>query len=175
MSDCDPVDCSPPVSSVHGILHQKNSEMGSHSLLQGSGGWNCACLVWCYLCSFLVAAAALASSMTANFSVSPYTGAPKESCYSEKKLLFFDTHALVCLLLTKQKCTFIQVDHIWQTRMSSTKMWFSKCSWWLLRKCLRLLLWKHMIILENSKFLAHKAEKKKKRKKEKKKTLNDTG
>ena len=139
---CDPVDCSSPVSSVHGILHRKNTGMGSHSLLQGSGGLNYARLVSCYLCSLLVAAAALASSMTANSSVSPCTEAPKESSYSEKKLLFFDTHALVCLLLTKLKCTFIRVDHIWQTRMSSTKMWSSKCSWWLLRKCLRLLLWK---------------------------------
>ena len=32
---CDPVDCSPPGSSVHGILHGKSTGVGSHSLLQG--------------------------------------------------------------------------------------------------------------------------------------------
>ena len=32
---CDPMDCSPPVSSVHGILQAKNTEVGSHAFLQG--------------------------------------------------------------------------------------------------------------------------------------------
>ena len=32
---CDPVDCSPPSSSVHGILHNKNTGVGCHFLLQG--------------------------------------------------------------------------------------------------------------------------------------------
>ena len=34
---CDPVDCSLPGSSVHGILHSpgKNTEVGCHALLQG--------------------------------------------------------------------------------------------------------------------------------------------
>ena len=32
---CDPVDCSPPGSSVHGDSPGKNSGMGCHSLLQG--------------------------------------------------------------------------------------------------------------------------------------------
>ena len=31
----DPVDCSPPGSSVHGILQAKNTGVSSHSLLQG--------------------------------------------------------------------------------------------------------------------------------------------
>ena len=31
---CDPMDCSPPGSSVHGILH-KNTGVGCHFLLQG--------------------------------------------------------------------------------------------------------------------------------------------
>ena len=32
---CDPVDCSPPGSSVHGIFPSKNTEVGCHTLLQG--------------------------------------------------------------------------------------------------------------------------------------------
>ena len=32
---CDPVDCSPPGSSVHGIFPGKNTGVGSHFLLQG--------------------------------------------------------------------------------------------------------------------------------------------
>ena len=32
---CDPMDCSPPGSSVHGILQGKKSGVGCHSLLQG--------------------------------------------------------------------------------------------------------------------------------------------
>ena len=32
---CNPMDCSPPGSSVHGILPGKNTGMGSHFLLQG--------------------------------------------------------------------------------------------------------------------------------------------
>ena len=32
---CNPMDCSPPGSFVHGILHGKNTGVGSHSLLQG--------------------------------------------------------------------------------------------------------------------------------------------
>ena len=36
MSDsCDPVDCSPPGSSVHGIFPGKNAGVGCHFLLQG--------------------------------------------------------------------------------------------------------------------------------------------
>ena len=31
----DPVDCSPPGSSVHGILQAKNTGVGGHALLQG--------------------------------------------------------------------------------------------------------------------------------------------
>ena len=31
---CDPVDCSPPGSSVHGILQSKNTGVGCHALLQ---------------------------------------------------------------------------------------------------------------------------------------------
>ena len=31
---CDPMDCSPPGSSVHGILQARRLEVGSHSLLQ---------------------------------------------------------------------------------------------------------------------------------------------
>ena len=30
---CDPMDCSPPGSSVHGILQVSNTKVGSHSLL----------------------------------------------------------------------------------------------------------------------------------------------
>jgi len=40
---CDPMDCSPLGSSVHGILQAKNTGMGYHALLQGSPpsqGWN---------------------------------------------------------------------------------------------------------------------------------------
>ena len=40
---CDPMDCSPPGFSVHGILHAKNTGVSSHSLLQGifqTPGWN---------------------------------------------------------------------------------------------------------------------------------------
>ena len=33
---CDPMDCSPPGSSVHGILQARILELGSHSLFQGS-------------------------------------------------------------------------------------------------------------------------------------------
>ena len=32
---CDPVDCSPPCSSVHGIFAGKNTGVGCHFLLQG--------------------------------------------------------------------------------------------------------------------------------------------
>ena len=32
---CDPMDCSPPGSFVHGILQLKNTGVGCHSLLQG--------------------------------------------------------------------------------------------------------------------------------------------
>ena len=32
---CDPTDCSPPGSSVHGILQARTLEWGSHFLLQG--------------------------------------------------------------------------------------------------------------------------------------------
>ena len=32
---CDPVDCSPPGSSVHGDFPDKNTEVGCHFLLQG--------------------------------------------------------------------------------------------------------------------------------------------
>ena len=33
---CDPMDCSPPGSSVHGIGHGKNTGVGYHFLLQGT-------------------------------------------------------------------------------------------------------------------------------------------
>ena len=33
---CDPVDCSPPGSSVHGNSPGKNTRVGSHFLLQGN-------------------------------------------------------------------------------------------------------------------------------------------
>ena len=33
---CDPVDCSPPASSVHGDSPGKNIGMGCHALLQGN-------------------------------------------------------------------------------------------------------------------------------------------
>ena len=36
MSDCDPVDCSPPGSSVHGDSPGKNTGVHCHALLQGS-------------------------------------------------------------------------------------------------------------------------------------------
>ena len=32
---CNPMDCSPPGSSVHGILQVKSTGVGCHSLLQG--------------------------------------------------------------------------------------------------------------------------------------------
>ena len=32
---CDPMDCSPPGSSVHGILQAKHAGVGCHALLQG--------------------------------------------------------------------------------------------------------------------------------------------
>ena len=32
---CDPMDCSPPGSSIHGIPHDKNTGVGCHFLLQG--------------------------------------------------------------------------------------------------------------------------------------------
>ena len=32
---CGPMNCSPPGSSVHRILHSKNTKAGSHALLQG--------------------------------------------------------------------------------------------------------------------------------------------
>ena len=32
---CDPVDCSPPGSSVHGIFQARNTAVGCHFLLQG--------------------------------------------------------------------------------------------------------------------------------------------
>ena len=31
---CNPMDCSPPGSSIHGILHDKNTGLDCHSLLQ---------------------------------------------------------------------------------------------------------------------------------------------
>ena len=33
---CDPMDCSPPGSSVHGLLQARILGVGSHSLLQGN-------------------------------------------------------------------------------------------------------------------------------------------
>ena len=39
----DPMDCSPPGSSAHGILQARITEVGCHSLLQGifpTQGWN---------------------------------------------------------------------------------------------------------------------------------------
>ena len=35
VSDCDPMECSPPGSSVHGDSPGKNTGMGCHVLLQG--------------------------------------------------------------------------------------------------------------------------------------------
>ena len=35
LSLCDPMDCSPPDSSVHGILQARILVVGCHSLLQG--------------------------------------------------------------------------------------------------------------------------------------------
>ena len=35
LTPCDPMDCSPPGSSVHGNSPGKNTGVGSHSLLQG--------------------------------------------------------------------------------------------------------------------------------------------
>ena len=32
---CDPMDCRPPGSSVHGVSPGKNTEVGCHALLQG--------------------------------------------------------------------------------------------------------------------------------------------
>ena len=32
---CDPLDCSPPGSFIHGILQTRNTGVGSHSLFQG--------------------------------------------------------------------------------------------------------------------------------------------
>ena len=32
---CDPMDCSPPGSSVHGDFPDKNTEVGCHAILQG--------------------------------------------------------------------------------------------------------------------------------------------
>ena len=32
---CNPMDCNPPGSSVHGILQVNNTEVGNHSLFQG--------------------------------------------------------------------------------------------------------------------------------------------
>ena len=40
---CDPMDCSPPGSSVHGDSPGKNTGVGCHVLLQGifpAQGWN---------------------------------------------------------------------------------------------------------------------------------------
>ena len=40
---CDPMDCSPPGSPVHGDSPGKNTRMGCHALLQGifpTQGWN---------------------------------------------------------------------------------------------------------------------------------------
>ena len=48
---CDPVDCSPPGSSVHGISEGKNTGLSCHSLLQGifpTRGLN-PCLLHCRL------------------------------------------------------------------------------------------------------------------------------
>ena len=36
VSDCDPVDCSLPGSSVHGSFSGKNTGMDRHALLQGT-------------------------------------------------------------------------------------------------------------------------------------------
>ena len=33
---CDPMDCSPPGSSIHGVLQAKNTGVGCHVLLQGT-------------------------------------------------------------------------------------------------------------------------------------------
>ena len=33
---CNPMDCSPPGSSVHGVLQAKNTGVGCHALLQGN-------------------------------------------------------------------------------------------------------------------------------------------
>ena len=41
---CDPMDCSPPSSSVHGDSPGKNTGVGCHALLQGSSqprDWSC--------------------------------------------------------------------------------------------------------------------------------------
>ena len=35
LTPCDPMDCSPPGSSLHGILQGKNTGVGYHFLLQG--------------------------------------------------------------------------------------------------------------------------------------------
>ena len=40
---CDPIECSPPDSSVHGIFPGKNTGVGCHAFLQGilpTQGWN---------------------------------------------------------------------------------------------------------------------------------------
>ena len=44
LTPCDPMDCSPPGSSVHGILQARNTGVGSRALLQGifpTRGLNC--------------------------------------------------------------------------------------------------------------------------------------
>ena len=43
LTPCDPMDCSPPGSSVHGISLGRNTGVGCHFLLQGiflTQGWN---------------------------------------------------------------------------------------------------------------------------------------
>ena len=46
---CDPMDCDPPTSSVHGISQAKNTGGGCHFLLQGifpTRRWNLHLLQW---------------------------------------------------------------------------------------------------------------------------------
>ena len=46
---CNPMDCSPPYSSVHGISQARIPGVGSHFLLQGifpTQGWNLSLLHW---------------------------------------------------------------------------------------------------------------------------------
>ena len=43
---CDPMDCSPPGSSVNGILQVENTDMGCHAFSQGIFQAQGTCISW---------------------------------------------------------------------------------------------------------------------------------
>ena len=82
---CDPKDCSPPASAVHGDSSGKNNGVGCHALLkgifptQGSNPGLAHCRQILYRLSYIVAAAAAKSLQSCPTLCDPIDGSPSGS------------------------------------------------------------------------------------------------